>query len=528
MRFSRTIAAAAGVLLTLLVFASSAIAQAATSNQQAAAHADRGLQLARSGNLASAEAELQQAVDLAPSNSGFLASLGTVLAMDKKLDDSTRVFKRALQLAPHDLVTRRYLAASLWQLHRYPEARQNLNVILKQKPDDPPTLLLFGMVCENMRDYASAAKALAAVPTLVREQPESIAALARSYYHVGQTAKARATLQLLLAHPAGAQGALLGAHIADEMRDYDTAEKLLVTLKPGFADQSALTLEVATVLYHARKFQESEKALTDLILAGHATGKAFNLLAWNYDAENQPQQAAQALEEAIQLESDAETNYLDLGNILLAHHLLPAALDAARRATARFPDSARAFLLKGSVEYAVSQFSDAVASFARAAELDPTNPDAALGLARSRFAAGEADKAAANFEAGEKRFPKDARFRLQHALLLLKESETGRPEAEPRAEALLKSALALDRSSPDANYQLGELALKKGDTSAAMSYLTSAAKLNPNDARIHFGLAYAYRRLGRKEDASKEMDLYQRLNAEPHPEAQFPARAPEN
>ena len=108
------------------------------SSETAAAHSDRGLQLAQSGDLAGAESEMQAAVALAPQNPEFLKNLATVLAMERKLEDSSRVFERALKLAPTNLTARRYLAANLWQLHRYPEAKRNLEIILKQKGDDAP------------------------------------------------------------------------------------------------------------------------------------------------------------------------------------------------------------------------------------------------------------------------------------------------------------------------------------------------------------------------------------------------------
>jgi predicted Zn-dependent protease len=58
-------------------------------NNSATAQDEKGLQLAQAGDLASAEAELRQAVELAPDNATYLAGLGTVLAMQKKLEAST-------------------------------------------------------------------------------------------------------------------------------------------------------------------------------------------------------------------------------------------------------------------------------------------------------------------------------------------------------------------------------------------------------------------------------------------------------
>jgi tetratricopeptide (TPR) repeat protein len=480
-------------------------------NSEAETYADRGLELAHAGDLTAAEVELKRAVQLAPHDPSFLASLGTVLAMEKKLEESTQIFQHALQLAPDDLTSRRYLAANLWQLHRYPEAKQNLEVILKQKPGDPPTLLLLGMVSENMHQYAAAAKALSAVPELVQQQPESIAALARSYYQIGETEKARIALRELLAHPAGNEGAVLGARIADEGHDYGTAEKLLVSLKPAFPDQAALGYEIARVQYHAGRFEKSQQTLLDLITSGPASGRIYNLLGLVYEVQRHPKEAVAALQEAIKIEPAVEQNYLDLGNILLSHRLLPAAVEIAKRATTLFPNSAQTLLLKGSVELKVGQFSDAVESYGRMLVLDPLSSDGRLGLAEAQFNAGMNEKAKAGFESGIKQFPKDARFRVQYAMMLLKDAETGNVSTEARAAQLLKSALALDSASSEAHYQLGELALKKGDPAGAAVHFDAAARLSPHDARVPFGLAQAYRRLGRKEAASKEMELYQML-----------------
>ena len=191
--------------------------------------ASRAFELAQSGNLESAEDELRKLVALEPDNGEFLQELGTVLAMEKKLEESTSFFEQALRIEPGSLVARRYLAANLWQLHRFAEARQNLQILLKAKPGDPQTLLLLGMVSENTADYSTAVKTLSSVPALVRAQPESIAALARSYYHIGDADKARLWLKELLHHSAGTRAVLLGAQIADEMQDYRTAETLLAS-----------------------------------------------------------------------------------------------------------------------------------------------------------------------------------------------------------------------------------------------------------------------------------------------------------
>jgi tetratricopeptide (TPR) repeat protein len=427
--------------------------------------------------------------------------------MEKKLEASSEIFQRVLKISPNDLTARRYLAANLWQLQRFVDAKKHLAIILKAKPEDAEARLLMGMVAENMKDYATAARMLASVPQQVRQRPESLAALARSYYHLGQKENARTTLTQL----SGPQAVFLGAQIADERQDYGTAEKLLGSIKSTFPDQDRLAYTLALVHYHAHRLQDSQRILQELIESGHKTAPVLNLLGWCYQKQNQPREAVKALEESIALAPNEPVNYFDLGKILLAQRSLPSALDVAKRATAAFPESAAALEFRGSVEGRMGQFTDAIRSYSQAAEIDSTSADGILGLAEAQSSAGMLKDARSNFEAGIRRFPKDARFKLQYAVMLLRQAETGDAPAETRAEQLLRSALAQDQSLPDARYQLGNLALKKGRLAEAQQQLELAAKLDPDSAATHFALSRVYRRLGRKAGAARQMELYEKF-----------------
>ena len=193
--------------------------------REAQVHADRGLELAGSGQLQRAEDELRQAVRLEPSNPEFLSTFATLLAMGKQLDESTVVFRKALQLDPQNATTRGCLAANLWQLDRYSEAKQQLQILLRQQPNDAPSRLLMGMVAENSGDYATEAKMLGSVPDEVAKRPDSIVALARSYYQLQERGKARAALAQLRNEPADGQPILLAAQIADQAGDFDEAQE---------------------------------------------------------------------------------------------------------------------------------------------------------------------------------------------------------------------------------------------------------------------------------------------------------------
>jgi superkiller protein 3 len=500
-------------------------ARARTQGSQAETHAEKGLQFAQEGNLASAEEELRKAVDLAPGNAAFLSNLGTVLAMEKKLDESTTAFERAAKLNPADLGVRRYLAANLWQLHRYAESKKNLLIILKAKPGDPQASLLLGMVSENTGDYAAAAKLLASVPALVREHPESTVALARAYYHTGEREKARAWLTELQKQQEGAQAVLLGAQIADEMQDYDTAETLLLSLPPDSSGQAAVRYRLAAVKFHAKHFEESRQILQQLIDAGQKTTEILRLLGWCYQEQNRREEAVHAFQDAIRLDPADETNYLDLGKILLAQRRLTAAVELSKRTVNAFPGSASAFFLKGSVELAVNQFTDAIDSFTRALQLDPSSADATVGLARAQAGAGMTQQSKMTLQDAIRKFPQKAPLELELAGLFLKESETGEANAEARAEQLLLSCVAHDNTLAEAYYQLGDIALRHDRTAKAVVYLEKAEKLDPESVKTHFALARIYRRMGRMDEAAKQTELYERLKEKEPQRAPVPPPA---
>ena len=214
------------------------------------------------GNLQEAESELRSAARLAPGDASYLTSLGTVLAMQRKFDESTSVFTQALKIRPSDATARRYLAANLWQLHRYPEAKQNLEILLKQSPGDRAARLLLGMVAENLKDYNQAAQILATVPEGVSQ--------AGSILHwpgclpLGRSAEAQ-PLSRARRFPDRADAVLLGAQIADEGQDYATAERMLSSVRAKSNDPSDVGYRIALVQYHAQRFDESEHTLLDLI-----------------------------------------------------------------------------------------------------------------------------------------------------------------------------------------------------------------------------------------------------------------------
>jgi cytochrome c-type biogenesis protein CcmH/NrfG len=129
------------VLFPCILFLS-AIPLGAFAQTQAEQHARQGLQFAQSGNLEAAELELRKAVALDPENSGYLADLGGILGMARKLPEAEVFFRKALRLDPGSLTIRRDLAANEWQ-----KAREAL-IDVASHFDQPRYVLLAGEMAE--------------------------------------------------------------------------------------------------------------------------------------------------------------------------------------------------------------------------------------------------------------------------------------------------------------------------------------------------------------------------------------------
>jgi len=79
----------------------------------------------------------------------------------------------------------------------------------------------------------------------------------------------------------------------------------------------------------------------------------------------------------------------------------------------------------------------------------------------------------------------------------------GDPE---RARALLEHAARLDPSSAATHVALGQLALSASDHATALERFEAALDLEPDTPSIHYGLAMAYRGLGRIEESRSHLE----------------------
>ena len=168
-------------------------------------------------------------------------------------------------------------------------------------------------------------------------------------------------------------------------------------------------------------------------------------------------------------------------------------------------NSAELHTLLGSAYADQHEYATALVEYRKSLAIDPAQQQthylAGLALIRN----GNPKEAVDELRTALKLSPSDvsAKYHLAFSLVQLHEVE--------EAQILLQEVIEQDPKRGDAYYELGKLQLEKGDTKAAVSSLETGIKVSPESDYIHYQLAMAYRRDSRKEDAEREIKIYQTL-----------------
>jgi tetratricopeptide (TPR) repeat protein len=354
-------------------------------------------------------------------------------------------------------------------------AESELRKAVDLSPANPTLLTSLGGVLGMEGQFKQANVFLAQAVKLQPDEPMLRRNLAANEWQLGRFQEARRDLELLLRADPNDKGAtfLLGM-VSENEKNYRRSIALLESIPDVAEHQPEASVALASSYYHTNQNQKARAALKNVL---------------NRPANPQVLMMA--------------------GRVAIDAHDYPLALTILTEAAGAMPDSYQVSLLKSQAEMKLRYFSQAVTSAQRATELHPS-VDTKRELAFAEWHAGDRDHALSGFEELMRQFPRDAETYETYGSLLL---EGGAAQDKARAIELLKRAIALDGSSVEALYQLGNIELADGQLEAARKNLERAVQVNPDDSRPHFALSRVYRRLGRNSDADRELESYQKLKA---------------
>jgi len=228
----------------------------------------------------------------------------------------------------------------------------------------------------------------------------------------------------------------------------------------------------------------------------------LNLLAAAQVAAGKIEAAISSLRQAARMDPRDERNYLDLAILCQKHDSLDVAREVLDVGLRNIPASARLHAMRGALYAQMAEFDKATADFDRAAELQPDQAYASMGLSVLLSQTGRVEGATKLLREKLAFAPHDPTLNYLLADSLLREGVTPQLPGFSDARDALQRAI---RAKPDfarAHAALGTLYLRQGDAGRAAQELETALRLDP-DSRVALSqLMTAWRKMGREQEAT--------------------------
>jgi Flp pilus assembly protein TadD len=338
-------------------------------------------------------------------------------------------------------------------------------------PNDAAALLQRGLVALQHGQLVEARDALEQASRVDPKNPYVWTSLAETYFRLKEPKKASAAAET--AEKSGAGNPLVAHALAmycSETGEFARAAKLEQQYaQSGNADASAMSRAAELYL----KAGDSNGALT-------VAKKA---------AQQDPQLA------------------FDFAQVFLRRGDFTPAAEVVQSGLATHPSDTQLTLALGVARYGQRRFEDAVVAFLQVIHMDPAIEQPYVFLGRILDQAGShLDEITQDCQKWAEREPQNAKAQLLLAKALLTANSD-----DPRAEALLRKAIALDPNDWESHYELGVLLARKHVYPEAAEQLKRSTELNATQPMPHYHLARVYDRLGKPELAQAERETHQRL-----------------
>lgn len=297
--------------------------------------------------------------------------------------------------------------------------------------------------------------------------------------------------------------------------DSGHAEEALQQIEAHAADRPApkgLDLLRGLAFYSETKLKDADEAFAAALRVDVHDQEAAQMRGLTLFRLGRPAAAIPLLEESRSwsLSGKVDSNY-----VLALCYLDTRRYDDARHAFAAqfgFPeDSASAYLLSARMLFR-REFVPVAKEFAeKALQIEPQLPLAHALLGEIALAGNHLEDAIGELEKERARDPLDGEVydRLGDAYY--------RAGRYPEAQRSLQQAVLLEPNATGPYILLGKVLLQRRDPLGAATYLERAESMDPANYRTHSLLGQAYRSMGRQEDASREVQTAQRLQAATEP-----------
>ncbi len=241
----------------------------------------------------------------------------------------------------------------------------------------------------------------------------------------------------------------------------------------------------------------------------NASAANHNLLGRVQIAAGQPDGAVANLSAAFAADRPNERFCFDYAQALLHRGDFTASADVVSEGLSSHPKSSQFQLALGVARYGQRRFEDAIDSFLKTIQLDPSVEQPYVFLGRMLDQAGpRLAEITRDYQAWNRRQPSN----YQSSFLFAKALAAGGAEPSVIGD-LLRRSIRLKPDFWESHLELGLLLSKQRKFQEGAAELVRCASLNPQEPLPHYHLARVYDRLGQPDKAKAERELHQQLSA---------------
>jgi len=441
---------------------------------------------------------------------------GLCLMDDRKYAEAQRAFERSVQINPRFIPARVNLGSVLAAVKQDDAALKEFLAVSSMAPNQPFILKNIGLIYEREEKFELAARYLGQAHGTMPEDDSTSTALAVADIKIGHDAEAKTLITELA--------------LADRLPP-EAREQLALLWLESDQPQNAADLvrghpDLSTRCYKAgyrMADDELEKgnypvagALLEAIRGLETPDAAFHdKLGTVYYVLDDPQKAAAELQLAVQLEPENPDHYFRLGMIFLKHRTTDPAILLFESALKKLPNAPNLWVGLGMSYYFANRFHDAEATLRKALELDPNYALAYVTLGDFFEQTGRVDEALDIFRKVMRMRPDLFWPYYYYGKLASKPGHGNNAEAVE----MLRKAVQLNPSYPEAHCELGRVLARTGETQEAIAELNKSIQLNPDLAQSYYQLALVYRKTGDQAKAQEQFRKFETLSKKPNPES---------
>jgi tetratricopeptide (TPR) repeat protein len=390
---------------------------------------------------------------------------GMATAGTGDLHQALAAYQHALKLAPTYLPALEGAAQSEFQMG-HDAAKTLLEQILAQRPGDPTSSAMLGVIEYKAKDCSDAVIHFQNAAAMISSQP-----VALTDY-----------------------GSCLA--ILNRNDDAVSAFAQALALDPN---KPEARYNLALAQFNAQHAEDALTTLEPLIDATPVDSAAPMLAAEILESKGDTARAVELLRKAILANPKNLDAYLQFAALSFDHASPQVGIDILNAGLTQLPNEPRLYLVRGILQTQLGEFVRAADDFEKASRIDPQLSflGVAQGLVKSQQHM--SNEALDKFRAAVKTHPKEA-----YAQYLLAEAlqETGPPAGSPTHREELeaaKRAVQLDPSMVSAHDLLSAVYFDDGQTNLAIEQSRAALAIDPNDQQAIYHMIVALRKTDQKD-----------------------------